>query len=102
MRRLGYGLRRATHEIVGGFSISLMITLFSENGMLDPFLTVILRMTITVIGVLLFIKMQYWATNYLFGWFLGVIVLSSVGLVSFFEIVFYVMIPLLMIIWRLL
>ncbi len=94
------GFNHASSKIIGGILNSIIISSFASTEIF-PSYTIWLIHILGIVGMGVFIqKMSYWATSYIFGWLLGVIILASSGLLAITDILIY-LIPLVFLIYRL-
>jgi len=102
MSAFGYGIRRATAEVVGGIITSSILIAFVNSGLLDPSYKLLFSL-LNVVGVItLILAMPYWGTTYLLGWFFGLWIMFSSGLVGILELLVYLGVPLAILIIRIL
>ena len=88
-----YGLNRALVEIVEGLITSIVISSFVSAGLFPSYFILFFHVLSAIGMIVLIQKMPYWATNYIFGWLFGVIILATSGLLVIPEILIY-LIPL--------
>jgi hypothetical protein len=101
MPGFGYGVRRAFLEIITGAITALMMDSFAKTGLI-PYGYLLFFNLINGLGTaLLFFVMPVWATAYLIGWIVGMIIMFNSGLVSIWDMISYFIIPLIVIYYRL-
>lgn len=93
-----YGLRRAISEIIGGFTISIVVRTFAYGFGL-PWLFVLFNLFSIFMTVGLLDKMPFWSTSYFLGWLFGLIYIGPAFL-SPLELVLYLGITLLVLYWK--
>jgi len=90
MPGLNYGIARAFSVVMGSVVLVAFLKGFSNAGLMGPSL-------IPLLGILGLIGigsvMSYWGNEYMAGWLIGQVLLLTTGLVSVFELVFYIGIP---------
>ena len=79
------GVERLLTEIISGVVASAFI-----NAIPDPLLRIILNLIVMLGFIELLSSMEYWGTTYMLGWFFGMILFSSTGMISFWEFIAYI------------
>ena len=93
-----YGFGRAVSEIIGGFTISLVVRAFAYSFGL-PWMSVLFNVFSIFMTIGLIDKMPFWSMSYLLGWLLGLIYIGPIFL-SLHELLLYLGITLLVIYWK--
>ncbi len=96
------GLDRAIKEIVGGIITTFIVSAFISAGLIPSGFIGIFHV-VNIAGIIVLIeKMSYWGTNYIIGWIIGVFIFMSTNLLSIFDILIYVFVPVYFIVKRVL
>ena len=98
--KFNYGLERAFSEIIGGILTSIIVTSLVSTGLFPSYFIWFFHLSNIVGMIILIQKMPYWATSYIIGWLIGVIILASTGLLEIIDILIY-FVPLLYLVYRL-
>ena len=98
MPGMEYGFQRAISEIIGGFTISLVVRAFAYDFGL-PWLFVLFNLLSIFMTVGLLDKMPFWSFSYLIGWVFGFIYIGPAFL-NPLELVLYLGITLLVLYWK--
>ena len=94
-----YGLRRAFDEIIVGSVPSITISIIVSTGLVPSYFIWFFHL-FSVIGMIILIqKMPNWATSYIVGWLVGVIILAYSDLITITNMLIY-LIPLVFLIYR--
>ncbi len=103
MPRMEHGFERAISEIFSGFLIGVLIQILSEIKIVpynihDYILSLKL---IEFLGLVSLVYVTpYWGTGYLIGWLFGVYIMAKAGLLGISELIFYFVIPLIVLLAR--
>lgn len=76
------GLERAFFETVIGIITYYMVTVSMSALNFDPIVSSLVEIALTFSAIFIFSKMRYWSTDYLVGWFVGLVLLSAVGMIQ--------------------
>ena len=99
--KFDYGFNRAIDEIIGGILTSIIVSVFVSTGLI-PSSFIWCFQLLNVFGTIILIqKMRYWATSYIFGWLIGVIILTYSGLLAIIDILIYFIPLLVFLVYRL-
>ena len=100
MNGFEYGFKRAFVEIIGGIVTSIIVTAFTNSGLLDPSYVLLFNL-LNVFGIImLLLVMPYWGITYLMGWLFGLFILLQSGLIGILEFVIYLVVSLAILIIR--
>lgn len=97
MPGFGYGAKRAFAEVVGGIVVSLMLDAFAKTGLIPQGYLLTFNLLNGLGTAALFLVMPVWATTYLIGWIVGMMIMLNAGLISIWDLLAYLTIPLLVI-----
>lgn len=98
---LGYGMKRAIGEVIGGIINSVFVdAIIIGSGLISPVGAVLFGILNMLATVLLILAMPYWGTVYLIGWLFGLGIMFQTGLIGILDAVIYFGVPLLVLIVR--
>ena len=87
--KFNYGLKRAFSELIPEIAIPITVSIFISTG-LFPSYSIWLFHLVSIVDMLVLIqKMSYWATSYMVGWLVGVIILATTGLLTILDFLIY-------------
>ncbi len=90
---MDYGFKRAVSEIVGGFTISLVVRAFAYSFGLQ-WMPVLFNIFSILMTVGLLDVMPFWSFSYLAGWLIGLICIGPIFL-GLLELILYLSVTLL-------
>jgi len=100
MPRAEYGFARAISEVVGGLIISVLLSAFVSTGLISSSYLLLFELFNLVLTISFILALPYWGTGYLFGWLLGLAIMSQSGLVGPLDFVIYFVIPFIVLVVR--
>ena len=100
MYGIEYGVKRGFNEAIGGFILSVFITVFSRMPFFEEYKLAFDLINIASLIVLLS-NMSHWSYGYLLGWLISIIILIQTGLMDAWEVLLYILVPIVVIIIRL-
>jgi len=88
-----HGIERASTEIIGGFTIAIVIRLLLQSLGFGYIIVIFDLLSITAI-IELTSKMTYWSLSYMLGWFIGLIMSFTIfyQFLSGWEIALYIIV----------
>lgn len=95
-----HGCVRAISETVGGIISGTLLNAFISNGLIPSHYIALFKLISLLTIISLIIAMPYWGTGYMIGWLLGIIIMAKSGLISAFDALIYIVIPLVILIVR--
>ena len=95
------GFDRAFSEIVVGLIIPILISIFVSTDLIPSYFIWFFHLLSIIDMISLIKEMSFWATSYIVGWLIGVIILANTGLLTFIDILIY-LIPLVFLVHKLL
>jgi hypothetical protein len=87
--KFDYGLKRAFSEITPGIATPIIVSIFISAGLIPSYVIWFFYLLSIVDMLVLIQKMSYWATSYMVGWLVGVIILATTGLLTILEVLIY-------------
>jgi hypothetical protein len=84
------GFQRAILETVVGIITYYAVVRAIRAMNTDPIIASVAELFLTFSAIFIVAKMQFWSTDYLIGWFLGLILLSTIGIVQGSDFIFLV------------
>lgn len=84
-----YGLKRAFSEIIPEIGTPIIVSIFISTGLIPSYVIWLFYLLSIVDMLVLIQKMSYWATSYMVGWLVGVIILATTGLLTILEVLIY-------------
>jgi hypothetical protein len=89
LEKFEQGLKRAFTEVIPEIVIPILISSFISTG-LFPFYFILFFDLLSVGAMISLIqKMSYWATSYIIGWIVGIIILAPTGLLTIIDLLIY-------------
>lgn len=101
MPRLEQGIARALSEIITGFVISALLHFFANINLISPSLLSIFKLLDLMAAITFITALPYWGTGYMLGWLCGFVIMFPTGILSTFDLIIYIMIPLMFLVLRL-
>jgi hypothetical protein len=102
MNRGEIGFREAVAEIIGGIVLSAFISaIIAISSQTNPGLSILFGLIGIFSSIALSLTLTKASVSYLFGWIIGIILLTSAGIVGILELVLYLVIPIGVLILRL-
>jgi hypothetical protein len=81
------GLVTVVTGVLVGLIIETMLRAFVDSGLINPLYMVIYQLLSIVAIIGLIHTTKYWGTLYLFGWWFGLWITYSAGIVGIFELI---------------
>lgn len=94
------GANSAVQEIVGGLITSIIVAAIAASGLLPSSYYTMFKLVNLLGTITLILTMPIYGFTYLLGWIVALWILFNAGLASFIDIVFFVGIPVCIIILR--
>jgi len=101
MPRAEHGFRRILSEVLCGFAVNTLLTIFVSFG-LDISWIFLFETLNTLALIMLILAVPYWGTGYLFGWLIGLLMMVKINLISTWEFGIYFGVPLVVLVIRVL
>ena len=87
--KFDYGLKRAFSEIIPEIGTPIIVSIFISTGLIPSYVIWFFYL-LSIVDILVLIqKMSYWATSYMIGWLVGVIILATTGLLTILDLLIY-------------
>ncbi len=94
------GIKGAVEEIISGIITSLFIDTLAKSSFLPSYALIILNLVVILPIVVLIAEMRSWGIIYTFGWLFGSFIFLKSGLLGFFDIILYLVLPIAFLIIR--
>ena len=87
--KFNYGLKRAFSELIPEIAIPITVSIFISARHF-PSYSIWFFHLVSIVDMIVFIqKMPYWATSYIIGWLVGIIILATTGLLTILDFLIY-------------
>lgn len=93
MSEFGQGGRDASQEVAGGIVTAIVVNAMAGTGLLSPAYFGLIALMNIVATAILVLKMPLWGLVYTAGWIAAVILFLNAGLLSWVEILVYLVAP---------
>ena len=100
LRKFKFGFKQIIFEVVTGLLTTLVLQLLSHYGYLPDSVAVFVNIFLIVANVLLAWSMLSWGIFYMVGWLIGSAVFFELGLFGTWDIVLYIVLPLVVLVAR--
>ena len=87
--KFNYGLKRAFSELIPEIAIPITVSIFISAGLFPSYSIWFFHLVSIVDMIVLIQKMPYWATSYIIGWLVGIIILATTGLLTILDFLIY-------------
>ena len=100
IKKFKFGLKQVIVEVATGLLTTLVLTLLANQGWLPDNALLIINIFLIVGNILLIRRMWSWGVFYTVGWLIGSFVFFQIGLFNTWQIILYLVLPIVALVIR--
>jgi hypothetical protein len=100
IKKFKVGFKQVIIEVATGLLTTVVLTFLSNQGWLPDKFLLIINIALIILNILLIRKMWSWGIFYTIGWVIGSFVFFQIGLFNTWQIIIYLVLPLLALFFR--
>ena len=100
IKKFKFGLKQIIVEVATGLLTTFILTILANQGWLPDKVILIINILLIIMNILLIRKMWSWGVFYTVGWLIGSFVFFKIGLFSTWQIILYLVLPIMALVIR--
>ena len=100
IKKFKFGLKQVIVEVATGLLTTVILTMLANQGWLPENVLLIINIFLIVGNILLIRKIWSWGVFYTVGWLIGSFVFFQIGLFSTWQIILYLVLPVVALVLR--
>ena len=100
IKKFKFGLKQIIVEVATGLLTTFVLTILANQGWLPDNVLLIINIILIIMNILLIRKMWSWGVFYTVGWLIGSFVFFQIGLFNTWQIILYLVLPIVALVIR--
>ena len=100
IKKFKFGLKQVIVEVATGLLTTVVLTMLANQGWLPDNVLLIINIILIIMNILLIRKMWSWGVFYTVGWLIGSFVFFQIGLFNTWQIILYLVLPIVALVIR--
>ena len=100
IKKFKFGLKQVIVEVATGLLTTFVLTMLANQGWLPDNVLLIINIILIIMNIVLIRKMWSWGVFYTVGWLIGSFVFFQIGLFNTWQIILYLVLPIVALVIR--